>query len=76
MLRRWSTCTGHNCKRCLHRGASAHGVLPSCTLHCRAHGVSPSYPVQLDTSGSSLSEGMLRGLDYFLAEAGKRGLKV
>ncbi|KAL4437982.1 hypothetical protein ABPG77_004203 [Micractinium sp. CCAP 211/92] len=41
-----------------------------------AHGVSPSYPVQLDNSGSSLNEGMLKGLDYFLSEAGKRGLKV
>ncbi|KAL4425642.1 hypothetical protein ABPG75_009658 [Micractinium tetrahymenae] len=41
-----------------------------------AHGVSPSYPVQLDSSGSALNEGMLRGLDYFLSEAGRRGLKV
>ncbi|PRW59651.1 nitrilase 2 isoform A [Chlorella sorokiniana] len=40
-----------------------------------AHGVSPSYPVLLDARGS-YSEGMLRGLDYLLAEAGARGLKV
>lgn len=46
-----------------------------CCLACRAHGVSPSYPVLLDASGS-YSEGMLRGLDYLLAEAGSRGLKV
>ena len=41
----------------------------------RAHGVSPSYPSMLDGKGSH-SEGMLRGLDYLLAEAGARGLKV
>lgn len=41
----------------------------------RAHGVSPSYPVMLDGQGS-YSEGMLRGLDYLLAEAGTRGRKV
>lgn len=46
-----------------------------CCLACRAHGVSPSYPVLLDAAGS-YSEGMLRGLDYLLAEAGSRGLKV
>lgn len=53
-----------------------------CTLNarpgvrpCRAHGVSPSYPVMLDAQGS-YSEGMLRGLDYLLAEAGAQGLKV
>ena len=40
-----------------------------------AHGVSDSYPVMLQGPGD-LSEGMLRGLDYFLAEAGARGLKV
>lgn len=44
--------------------------------HCRAHGVSPSYPVQLSSSGKEYNEGMLRGLDYFLSEAGKRGIKV
>ncbi len=50
--------------------------LPHPTPVDRAHGVSPSYPVQLDNSGSSLNDGMLKGLDYFLSEAGKRGLKV
>lgn len=42
----------------------------------RAHGVSPSYPVHLSSSGKEYNEGMLRGLDYFLSEAGKRGIKV
>jgi hypothetical protein len=44
---------------------------PSC---CRAHGVSNTYPSLLGPG--DLNEGMLRGLDYFLAEAGRRGIKA
>jgi hypothetical protein len=47
---------------------------PPCTSACRAHGVSPTYPSLL--APGELSQGMLRGLDYWLAEAGKRGIKV
>lgn len=39
-----------------------------------AHGVSAEYASML--APGEYSEGMLRGLDYFLAEAGKRGIKV
>lgn len=39
-----------------------------------AHGVSTDYPVLLGPG--SYNEGMLRGLDYALDEARKRGLKV
>jgi hypothetical protein len=40
----------------------------------RAHGVSADYPVLL--APGQYNEGLMRGLDYFLSEAGKRGLKV
>lgn len=39
-----------------------------------AHGVSPPYPVLLGPG--NYNKGMLRGLDFALDEARKRGLKV
>ena len=36
--------------------------------------MSPQYPVMLALG--QYNEGMLRGLDYFVAQAGQRGIKV
>lgn len=69
----WPLPVGSTGRRAL--TCSPHRLSPSCCApERRAHGVSPSYPSLLGPG--QYNEGLLRGLDYFLAEAGKRGIKV